>query len=165
MRGRKAQFMKSLMSITYILLFSSFQLLGQANFFSLKTKLLTADSAIIISYESPADSIQGLEYLLNKKDFFTSIVKKKHFLTKTQLDTLSNILTRGDRILGRKTTTKYFKPRQGILIYRSNLISYIDICFSCKRIETSKDIQFDDFDIGAKKWDDMKRFFIDLRVM
>lgn len=141
------------------LLVARFQLSGQSNYVDLKKKLSSADSVFVISYVSKGDSIHGLEYLLKEEDFSSSLLKGKERLDYTQLSQLTQILTRGERITGRMATNRSFKPKNAILIYKNGTLSYIDIYFSCQRIETSKDIKFDDFDIKPDKWRELKQYF------
>lgn len=151
--------MKSFITIIFYFFFVGLRLFGQSNYLDLKEKFLNADSVFVISYESKGDSIQGLEYLLKEEDFYNFLLKIKQGLNISQRAKLIGMLTSGKRISGRKSTSGYFKPRNAILIYKNASLSYIDICFSCQRINTTKDIDFDDFDIKADKWKALKQFF------
>jgi hypothetical protein len=52
------------------------------------------------------------------------------------------------------------QPRHTIIIYKNNTESYIDICFGCKRINTSNDIKFSVIDMDDEKWEDLQKFFM-----
>ena len=157
--------MKIFTTIFFFLFLTGLKLFGQSDYSQLKQKFLTADSIIAISYGSNADSIQGLEFLLKNEYLSLYSLRAKQQLDHTQISQLINILTSGDRILGRKATTKYFKPRNAILIYKDSVLSYIDICFTCQRIETTDDIHFDDFDIKPDKWTKIKQYFKNLNLI
>ncbi len=68
-------------------------------------------------------------------------------------------------VLGKRRISKEIKmlqcdmPRHSILFYKNNKQSYIDICFGCKRIHTSTDIQFSEADMDDEKWGDLQKFF------
>jgi len=51
------------------------------------------------------------------------------------------------------------EPQHSILIYKKNKLSYIDICFGCRRIHTSKDIDFSESNMDLQRWEDILRFF------
>jgi len=51
------------------------------------------------------------------------------------------------------------EPQHSILIYKNNKLSYIDICFGCRRIHTSKDIDFSESNMELQRWDDILLFF------
>jgi hypothetical protein len=51
-------------------------------------------------------------------------------------------------------------PRHSIIIYKNDKQSYIDICFGCKRINTSNDIDFSVIDMDDEKWEDLQKFFM-----
>ncbi len=157
--------MKTIINSICFFFLGGFNLFGQSSYNSLREKISNADSILVISYKSKGDSIQGLHYLLQEKDFESSLLKGRHRLNKNRRAELKNILTSGDKILGRKTTTRYFKPRNAILIYKNASMSYIDICFLCGRIDTTKDIDFDDFDIKPDKWKRLKQFFKDFKLI
>ena len=68
-------------------------------------------------------------------------------------------------ILNRKPITDEFKtnncdePRHTIIIYQNLKESFIDICFGCKRIHTSKDLTFSESDLDEEKWNELELYF------
>lgn len=50
-------------------------------------------------------------------------------------------------------------PQHTIIIYRNGIQSYLDICFTCKKIHASADITFSEVDFDDDKWIQLKHFF------
>ena len=50
-------------------------------------------------------------------------------------------------------------PQHSIIIYKNGKQSFIDICFMCKKIHVSQDIDFSEKDFDDEKWNQLKVFF------
>ena len=87
-----------------------------------------------------------------------AIIKESLSLNESDRTNLSEILLR-NVFLERITFLKCDEPRHSIIIYHGREESYIDICFGCKRIHTSKDIDFSEFYMDERKWTELKYFF------
>ena len=86
------------------------------------------------------------------------IINEQVLLTDTAKLTLTKILVR--QVLKKKwTPSTCDQPRHSIIVYKNNKQSYIDICFGCRRVHTSKDIDFSEFYMDEKKWEQLKNFF------
>ena len=151
------------------------------NIKSLQQKIQSADSVVLISHEVTAeygvkivpdwdkrDTSMNLKKwyklhppllkFLDKGKLNRKIIKETLALTNTNKTNLSNILLR-QVLLKTFNPTKCDEPRHSIIIYKNNQQSYIDICFGCRRIHTSKDIDFSEFYMDDKKWTELEEFF------
>jgi hypothetical protein len=140
---------------------------GQSRFVSLAQKLKSADSVLIVSHEATAgivivDEETGIKHeppeLVKNGQANRSIIRESRVLSDTALQQLSRILLRpfDDTEI---EIGKCFIPHHGILIYNNRAISFIDMCFPCKGISTSKDIHLTIRDFDDRKWDDLIAFF------
>jgi hypothetical protein len=148
---------------------------------SLQQKIQLADSVVLISHELTAEyGIKIVPYwdkrdvsmnlkkwnklhppllkYLYKGKLNRKIIKESLALTTSNKISLSNILFR-QVLLKSFNPSNCDEPRHSIMIYKDNKESYIDICFGCRRINTSKDIDFSEFYIDEKKWNDLEDFF------
>jgi hypothetical protein len=50
-------------------------------------------------------------------------------------------------------------PHHAIVIYKNNVQSYIDLCFTCRKIHKSADITLDESYFDTVKWTAVKSFF------
>ncbi len=164
-----------------VLLFSTSHGQTNQNIKSLQQKIQSADSVVLISHEVTAeygikivpdwdkrDTSMNLKKwnklhppLLKYSDkgkLNRKIIKESLALTNGNKTNLSNILLR-QVLLKSFNPTTCDEPRHSIIIYKSNKQSYIDICFGCRRIHTSKDINFSEFYMDEKKWADLEDFF------
>ena len=147
----------------------------------LKQKIQSADTVLLISHEVTAEygvkiqpdwDIRDTSMNLKKwykenpplLKFFDKgklnrkIIIENQLLVDSNKNELSKILLRG---VQKKSLTyaKCDEPRHTIIIYKNNKQSFIDICFGCRRIHTSKDIDFSEFYMDEKKWTDLENFF------
>ena len=147
----------------------------------LKQKIQTADSVILIrhyvtgnygDYQFPdwdkTDKKMNLKkwkalhpkpvYFLENGKVNRKIIREQCVLNNLKkaklISILLNPLQSKDVEIG-----KCDEPRHTILIYKKHNVSYIDICFTCLRIHTSKDIHLDEFDFDDKKWVELESFF------
>ena len=59
---------------------------------------------------------------------------------------------------------KCFIPHHAILIFKNQEISFIDICFGCSHLATSKDIKVSDDDFDRRKWRELQSYFKQNRI-
>jgi hypothetical protein len=134
----------------------------------LRDRLKNADTVLLVSHEDT----QGVVIMdstgkrkLRQKLLVAgrpnhSIIKEQNVLTGADLDTLIKILARpySDR---QYETSKCFMPHHAIFIIRQGKTSFIEICFGCRGIDTSKDLEklyaFDE-----RKWTELENYFIKL---
>jgi hypothetical protein len=141
------------------------QRISQADSVVLISHILTREFGPIIKYDtevggkkSKPRSPQRPPFLKNGK------INRKIIVEATSLTSAGrlNLIT----ILSRKEILREIKmmqcdlPRHSIIIYKNNKQSYIDICFSCKRINTSKDIEFSEIGFDEEKWEDLQKYFM-----
>jgi len=151
------------------------------NIKSIQQKIQSADSVVLISHDvtteygikivpdwDKRDTSMNLKkwnklhpplfkYLVKGK-LNRKIIKESLALTSDNKTNLSNILLR-QVLLKSFNPTTCEEPRHSVIIYKNNKQSYIDICFGCRRIHTSKDIEFSEFYMDEKKWTDLEDFF------
>jgi hypothetical protein len=175
--------MKKIFSLLPILLIT-LNLNGQTTnaINKIKQKILEADSVVLIShiltrefapkikrdYEKGTKKVNykkwnslyppAPSFLINGK-INREIFVEKISLTNSGKASLINILIK-------ISTPREIKamqcdmPRHSIIIYKNNKHSYIDICFGCKRINTSNDIDFSVIGIDDEKWGNLQKFFM-----
>ncbi len=169
------------MSCTGFVIFSHTAILAQSkdNITLLQHQILSADSVVIISHEVTAefgateqfyeiDTSMTLDMwkllhppllkYLENGNLNKAIVKESLKLTDSNKINLIRILLR-PVILKKLTYLKCNEPRHSVIIYKGIQESYIDICFGCRRIHTSKDIDFAEFYFDDQKWLSLKGFF------
>jgi hypothetical protein len=162
-------FMKHLLLSTTLILTISLSSLSQDNNNWLVRKIKSADTVLLVSHKVTAgvsivDDITGKQLPLpkltiaNKPNY--NIIKERQIIFESQLDTLIKILGRSfndDRI----EVVKCFMPHHAIFLIKNGKASYIDICFGCRRFDTSKDLRrIDAFD--NEKWTSLENFFLRL---
>jgi len=168
--------MKLRLLLSLFCILSLFLTRGQSlqNTSQLKQIINLADSILLISHEVTAEyaavpddkpeniakwdkSHPVLHFLIDGK-LNRKIIKEQAILIESSKLDLSQILLR--KVNTKKwVPTKCDEPRHSIIIYAKTNMSFIDICFSCRRIHTSKDIHFDEFNMDEKKWIDLEIFF------
>jgi hypothetical protein len=147
----------------FILLFFSVIVSGQNSFSNLRNKILLADSVLLISHAStslkPRSEMSPTQYrlILNGKVNQKIIIERKIVKGKS-LQYLSKLI--GSPFKD-KTLEKghCFNPRNTIFIYKAKRISFIDICFECREIESSKDIKIPENDFDNLIWEKLEYFF------
>lgn len=137
----------------------------------LQQKIQLADSVLLISHEitfgfavtedkpigDKSKELPAPKYFIKGK-LNGRIINEQALLTDTAKLTLTKILVR--QVLKKKwTPSTCDQPRHSIIVYKNNKQSYIDICFGCRRVHTSKDIDFSEFYMDEKKWEQLKNFF------
>ena len=146
-----------------ILLFFSVFTSAQNNFSNLKNKILLADSVLLISHAStslkPRSEMSLTQYrlILSGKVNQKIIIERKIVKGKS-LQYLSKLISSPFKD---KTIEKgrCFNPRNTIFIFKGKRISFIDICFECREIESSNDIKIPENDFDNSKWQKLEYFF------
>jgi len=147
----------------------------------IKQNIQFADSVIIVSHfliddysgkEIPdwdkSDTIMNLEkwkylhsrqtFLLDNGKFNRKIIKECVILNDTSKAKLISILLK--QVHSRKVELmKCDEPTNAIVIYNKKIESYIDICFTCFKIHTSKNIHFDESNLDERKWKELATLF------
>lgn len=162
-------FMKHLLLLTTLILTISLSSISQDINNWLVKKIKSADSVLLVSHKVTAgvsivDDITGKQLTLpkltisNKPNY--GIIQERQLILESQLDTLIKILVRpfnDDRI----EIGNCFIPHHAIFLIKKGKTSYIDICFGCRRFDTSKDLsRIDAFD--NEKWTALENFFLGL---
>jgi len=132
-----------------------FNSIGQINI-SLKSKLLSADSIVLISYSH----IQGKgdrKAILNDQ---MNLINLKEYISVKKSGTieLASILTtpfKDNRI----EEMGCFDPHHTIYIFKKRIISYITVCFECEEIVVSDDLDIPENDFDKATWKKLKSFF------
>ena len=176
--------MKSYLSLCIVItMFFYSTLLGQNKVFDklLKQNIISADSVIIFSHdvtaeyyseEAPDWNIKDTSMNLEKwkalhpkpTRFFENgkinrkIVKEYIVLNDSTKSNLISILYKPLQS-NKIKIIKCDEPRHTIVIYNKNKESFLDICFTCLRIHTSKDIRFDEYNLDDIKWVELEQFF------
>lgn len=133
----------------------------------LRTKLKKADTVLLVSHEATAGKVMDSignpipipKLLIGGKPNY-SIVKEKRVLSGAQLDTFTKIFARPFRERTIEMSS-CFIPHHAIFIIKNGLTSYVDICFSCQRFETSDDMQ-QLYAFDNRKWRELENFFLKL---
>jgi len=153
-------------SIAFLLLFFS-QGSSQQRLQILGSKLLAADSVFIVSHEATAGiSIVDEKTrrplpppkLIVNSQLNAAIIHEKCRLTDTALQRFATIITRPfqDTVIER---VMCFIPHHAVVLYSKGKPSYIDMCFGCLGIATSKDITITADDFDFRKWNELVAFF------
>lgn len=148
---------------------------GQERLSFLKAQLLQADTVLIVSHKQTAgisliDETTGKELPLPKLVVNgrpnRSIFLEERVIRDTGLQALAQILSRPfeDKTVERAMC---FMPHHAVLILKKGKTSFIDICFTCSRLETSRDIRITSDDFDKRKWSELEAFFIqrDMKFM
>ena len=96
-------------------------------------------------------------YLKNGK-INPAIIKQRKAISKTETIELSQTLA--SEKVEEINQTKCNMPHHTIIIYKNNSQSYIDLCFYCKKLNTSKDITLTEgvlMIINGKDWNPFLR--------
>jgi hypothetical protein len=137
----------------------------------LNRQLLRADSVILVSHlevegsdgeimvDSIGDEIPYPKLIMAHKPNYKLVVESERLISSKRIE-LAQILSRPfqDKLI---TEGKCYMPHHAILLLKSDKISFIDLCFSCRSYKTSKDLQrLPDFD--TKRWWELEAFFVKL---
>ena len=155
----------------FILVLSFSAASGQKSLANLRLKLLNADSIVLVSHELTAgiaiiDTVTKkdipLPKLVNGSKRNEKIIRETVALNDFEKTELIKIITRPfeDSII---TRAGCFLPHHAILVYSGKKISFIDVCFGCRGIETSKDIKVTSDDFDDRKWEELFSLFKGLK--
>ena len=129
-----------------------------------KKKLESADSILLVSHQDTegvkvVDSLGrnvALPALIIRNTPNYKIFTERKIIDSAERNTLVKIL---EHPSGKKIEIGMcFMPHHAILIFKSGNVSYIEICFGCRRFETSKDLK----KLGAfdsPKWAELEAYF------
>jgi hypothetical protein len=134
----------------------------------LRAKLKNADTVLLVSHEvtagiaivdSTGKHIPLPKLLIGGKPNY-SMIKEQQVLSGAQLDTFIKIFARPfqSRTI---EMAKCFMPHHAVFIIKNGKTSYVDICFSCQRFDTSKDMQ-QLYAFDNRKWTELYDFFVKL---
>jgi hypothetical protein len=153
--------------ISFLFFIMSLQASGQKRLDNLKAQFQSADSVVIVSHEATAgiglmDEKTGkhlpLPKLIVNSRLNETIIHEKRVLNDTSIQRLNAIITRPfqDSVLEKANC---FIPHHAVVIFKKRKASFVDICFGCRGIETSKDIKMTSWDIDNRKWNELIVFF------
>jgi hypothetical protein len=144
---------------------SIIQKISQADSVVLISHILTREFGPIIKYDTEVGNKKSKPRPPQRPPFLKNgKINRKIIVEATSLRSSGrlNLIT----ILSRKEILREIKmmqcdlPRHSIIIYKNNKQSYIDICFGCKRINKSKDLQFSEIGMDDEKWEELQKFFM-----
>ena len=133
----------------------------------IKKKLLTADSVSLISHSDLGIKTTDVEtgkpiypkQLIINAQPNEKIIRQRQLLSDTSVQRLAGLVSRP--LLGeRAEIAKCFMPHHAILIFKKKKVSYIDICFGCRRIQSTSDIRFSEADFDEQKWTELMTYFL-----
>ncbi len=138
-------------------------------------KILSADSIVLISHvltvefapkivrdwdktkKEPIKKLSAYPTYLKKGKINPAIIKQRKILSRTETAELSQFFKY--EIVEEINQIKCNLPHHSILVYKKNILSYIDLCLDCKHVNTSKDIVLTDGEFTDNKWEKLKLFF------
>lgn len=132
----------------------------------LKSKLLHADTVLMVSHEATAgiklvNEETGKEVPLPKLTIHNKpnykIIDQSKIISGKSLDSLIEILMMP---VPNKSVPigNCFMPHHAILIIKNGKTSFFDICFGCLQYITTGDIKFNEL-FDEQKWDKLEDFF------
>jgi hypothetical protein len=129
------------------------------------TKVNAADTVILASHKGTAGDVE-VDSLGNELPFPKllvagkpnyKIVIERHTIVGPQRAVLGRILARSFQDAA-VVTARCFSPHHAVFIIKNGKTSYLDICFGCRRYDSSKDLaRLSDFD--NRKWTELKHYF------
>jgi hypothetical protein len=154
--------MKNLFPISFLL--APFFCISQSNEGWLGLKFKNADSVLLASHED-TEGIVIVDYagnriplpkLIIKGKPNYKIIKERQIVSGKKLDELIQILNRP--IKSGFDVGKCYMPHHSIFLFKNGRLSYIDVCFLCRRFETSDDLKkIDHFD--ERQWEELGKLF------
>ncbi len=153
---------KAFLALLIFSLFTSFHLKAQT-FGWLQLKLANADTIVLASHEDfqamvdkAGKAMPVPKWVVGGHPNYKALLKYRR-LTPAQRIELSRILVRPFR--DKKITTMHCcQPHNILFLVRHGHTSYLDICFGCLCLDSTKDLErlyaFDD-----RKWTELDKFF------
>ena len=148
---------KNIGTIIFSLLFSV-----NINSQGIYTQINGADSVFLISHTGKAiikksEPVENYELIIDQKLNY-KLVKEKVLVQGKNLKQLANIVS-GDFKDSLIEYSCFCDFKQAIIIYKNNKLSFIDISFGQRDIQTSDDIEIKNRDFDNATWDKLKLFF------
>lgn len=129
-------------------------------------KLKSADSVLMVSHhktkghmavDSNGNLIPFQELMLGNQPNYAVILERK-LIKGSAVDSLIRILTR-PAARGNYVLKGCFSPHHALFIFKGNKTSYLNLCFDCKREESSDDLfKLPIFD--PRRWEELKAFYV-----
>ena len=145
------------------------------NIKQVQQKILSADSVVLISHVLTKEfapkivhdwdktkkrpikkEVTHPTYLKNEK-INPAIIKQRKVASKKETIELSQIFKYENTEEINQIKCNW--PHHSILIYKNGMFSYIDLCFDCRHINTSKDIDLTEGDFTENTWGKLSVFF------
>ena len=132
----------------------------------LSQAILNADTVILTShigrevtglFDKSNGNLTELPALLADGRINNKIIKESKIANRETLDSLTSILTKQHSAFSGPYKCG-FDPHHTIFLIRTGKISYIDFCFTCFALDTSKDLEAFD-EIGDVEWHRLKNYF------
>ena len=154
--------MKAFFALLFISLLTSLRLNAQA-YEWLKPKLANADTIVLASHEDframvdkAGNPVLVPKWVVGGHPNYKALLKHKRLLSAQRIE-LSRILLRPFRD-NKIVTMQCCEPHHIIFLVRNGHTSYLDICFGCRCLDSSKDLEklyaFDD-----RKWNELEKLF------
>jgi hypothetical protein len=153
-------------TISFFLFLGFIHTNAQGGLRRLKSKLLSADSVIIVSHENTAagniidektgDTISG-KLLVNGRPN-ERIIHEKVTLHDSATRKLSRIMARHfqDSV---SQVGRCFIPHHAVILFKKGKASFVDLCFGCHSIEATKNIKVTSNDFDSRKWKELIAFY------
>lgn len=149
-----------------LLLFVFFKAQGQTALMALKTKLLTADSVVIVSHEHSLkiEAVDGKSYspwqpLVKNGKPNPKVIHERKRLEDTAVQRLGEILMQTLKN-SKIEMARCFMPHHAVFLFSKGKLSFIDICFDCFRLAASRNIRISESDFDYQKWNNLYTFFV-----
>jgi hypothetical protein len=133
-------------------------------------KLTSADSIKIVKHKLTTVNIYNEKthkrylspQLLQKNKLNYAIIESIAAVDSSETKGLITILTSKNEDEEIKQMT-CFLPHHAILIFKKGIVSYIDICFGCRKIATTEDIITNSW-LSDKSWKELEKFFNNKKI-
>jgi hypothetical protein len=160
--------MKHLSLILFFLMGLTGFLFSQEYAYKIEKKLREADSVVFVSHAATwgiaiVDEKTGKRTappkLIIKGKINESIIRERLVVKSSALDSLITVLARpfADSIIQEGNC---YMPHHTLLLFKRGHLSYIEICFGCRRFSTSRDLSFFDF-FDKRKWRELQEFLFE----
>lgn len=147
---------------------ATIRLITRADSVILISHLTTAENhdkpeAIIASTGMPSDTNAPFyPHFMCGTGINPLIIVQRHRLRSQEIDRLISILRAPGNRYGIGSDPLCFEPHHAILIYTNSKCSFIEICFHCKGLINSADLNLTNSDFPKEKWGKLKAFFLQM---
>ena len=159
--------------ITFIITFflTNIYLFGQVKSSTFKQAILNSDSVLLVSHnmteqrviEDKVDGkIKKTEPIVLRQRPNKKIIHETVLLNDSLKRLLIKILTQPYE--GKIETAKCFMPHHSILLLKNGKTEYVEICFACQNLLTSKNIGTKDINYSPNMWTQLETFFLELGI-